>query len=91
MRRWFVIQEVGTSTAEEISEHSPWEIFEEGQTTEAVRAEAPTLDDQVLVRTMMAVEQALADPKYELFVKPPGPRESHPGPNRGNPVSQLKC
>eukprot|EP00884_Botryococcus_braunii_P018016 jgi/Botrbrau1/4899/Bobra.118_1s0013.1 len=75
--------EVGSSTAsEEISEHSPWEIFEVGQTAEAVRGEACTLDDQLVVRTMMAVEQALADPKYELFVKSPGPRESHPGPNR---------
>jgi hypothetical protein len=78
------VQEVGTSSAsDEISLHSPWEIFEEGQTVEGIRGEAPTLDDQVLVRTMLAVEQTLADPQYTVFAQHPGPRDCHPGPNDG--------
>lgn len=85
-------QEVGSSSAaekEETSKHSPWELFDENVTADGVREEAPTLDDQVLSRTMMAVEQALADPQYSVFVKVPSARECHPGPNRGERLSEF--
>jgi hypothetical protein len=53
-------------------------MFDVGQTPEAVRAESPTLDDELLTRIMVAVEQATVDSRWEVFSDTPSPHDAHP-------------
>ena len=55
------------------SQHSPWELFDEGMSAEEMRAEAPSLDMQERQRLQAALKQLMQARKYQLFCKTPGP------------------
>lgn len=55
------------------SQHSPWELFDEGMSAEQMRAEAPSLDASEKRRLQAALEQLTHIRKYQLFCKTPGP------------------
>ena len=55
------------------SQHSPWELFDEGATPEQMHAEAPSLNRTECARLQAAVEQLMRTRKYQLFCNTPGP------------------
>ena len=55
------------------SQHSPWELFDEGMSAEEMRAEAPSLDMSERQRLQAALKQLMQTRKYQLFCKTPGP------------------
>ena len=55
------------------SQHSPWELFDEGMSAEEMRAEAPSLDMAERQRLQAALKQLMQTRKYQLFCQTPGP------------------
>ena len=55
------------------SQHSPWELFDEGMSAEEMRAEAPSLDMAERQRLQAALKPLMQTRKYQLFCQTPGP------------------
>ena len=68
------------------SQHSPWELFDEGATPEQMRAEAPSLNSTECARLQAAVEQLMRTRKYQLFCDIPGPEAVYATGNEGAPA-----
>lgn len=55
------------------SQHSPWELFDEGASAEQMRAEAPSLEASERQRLQAALRQLMQTRKYQLFCHTPDP------------------
>ena len=55
------------------SQHSPWELFDEGISPEQMRAEAASVDAAESRRLQSALKQLMRTCKYQLFCDTPSP------------------
>ena len=65
------------------SQHSPWELYDEGMSAEEMRAEAPSLDMSEKQLLQAALKQLMQIRKYQLFCKTPGPDAVYATGNEG--------
>ena len=63
----------GHSQDTDPSQHSPWELFDEGVSAEQMRAEAPSLHSAERQRLQAALKQLMRMRKYQLFCDTPSP------------------
>ena len=63
----------GHSQDTDPSQHSPWELFDEGVSAEQMRAEAPSLHAPERQRLQAALKQLMRTRKYQLFCDTPSP------------------
>ncbi len=72
------------------SQHSPWELFDEGVLPEQMRAEAPSLDAAESQRLQAALKQLMRTRKYQLFCDTPSPDAVYATGDAG-PALPLLC
>ena len=74
------------------SQHSPWELFDEGVTPEQMRAEAPSLAASESQRLQAALKQLMRMRKYQLFCETPDPDAVYATGDEGRPCpGSLLC
>ena len=64
--------------APEATPQSHWEMFRPGMDSEAARAEAPHVADEVAARALGAVEALMAAPRFRLLADTPQPGDCYP-------------
>ena len=74
------------------SQHSPWELFDEGILSEQMRSEAPSLDAAESQRLQAALKQLMRTRRYQLFCDTPGPDAVYATGDEGRTiVPQIPC
>ena len=72
------------------SQHSPWELFDEGISPEQMRAEAPSVDAAESQRLQSAFKQLMRTRKYQLFCDTPSPDAVYATGDAGLALHLLK-